>query len=434
MSQFRAMSTDRVLFQPVATPAVLHVPSAFPVGDDAPAWKPAGQLLSAGDALVENPSAQSIVPIAPVGGRIGPPCGVRLTDGRQVHAVQFYPDSTAPSDHDNALLNADIIQSALRAVDTTALGEWADRLRLHGLWADRWTGPDLLGQLHAALRRPVDRLVLNLLDSDPWLSLNGLAVAAWPTEVAVGVGLLARLSGAEQSWALVDQADPPTRHAEVREAAALYASDLRMAPIENDYPQPDPTLVVFATTRRRLKPGRLPTDQGVLLVDAVGAAAVGRLLIEASAATTLPVVVYDQPRNVLRCLEVLPGTPVSAVLEEVGVPEAVREIYAGSPLRQLRVEGDDVFAGGGESTLFAAPPQPRPTPDPCVRCGWCVEGCPTRCRPASLLEAAQRDDLDLAKAAGLDACIECGLCTYVCPSRLPLLEGIRILRSSARSY
>ncbi|HEX8911651.1 MAG TPA: 4Fe-4S dicluster domain-containing protein, partial [Humisphaera sp.] len=320
----------------------------------------------------------------------------------------------------------------LAAVAPADLGPWADRARAAGLWADRWTCPDLLGQLHAALRRPVDRLVLNLLDSDPWLSVNRSAAAAWPVEVAAGFGLLARLSGAAQAWALVDQADPPERLAALRDAAAVLARTLRIAPVENDYPQPDPTLVVYAATRRRLKPGRLPTDQGVLLVDAPAAGALGRLLLGGPAADGPlalwnPVIAYDQPSDLVRPLLVPPGTSAGFLMDHLGVPAGVREVYAGSPLRQRRARPTDVLAGG-EPTLFAAPPQPPATPDPCVRCGWCAEGCPTRCRPAGLLEAAQREDLDLARRNGLDACIECGLCTYVCPSRLPLLEGIRALR------
>jgi electron transport complex protein RnfC len=49
------------------------------------------------------------------------------------------------------------------------------------------------------------------------------------------------------------------------------------------------------------------------------------------------------------------------------------------------------------------------------------------------LEAAQRDDLDLAERYGLDACIECGICAYMCPSRLPLLQGIRVLKQKRRA-
>jgi len=49
-------------------------------------------------------------------------------------------------------------------------------------------------------------------------------------------------------------------------------------------------------------------------------------------------------------------------------------------------------------------------------------------QPANVLDAAQRDDLDVAQRAGVEACIECGICSYVCPSKLPLLQGLRSMR------
>jgi electron transport complex protein RnfC len=70
-------------------------------------------------------------------------------------------------------------------------------------------------------------------------------------------------------------------------------------------------------------------------------------------------------------------------------------------------------------------------PDPCIRCGWCVEACPSSIHPAGLLDASQRRDHAAADRYGISACVECGLCDYVCPSRLPILNGIRMMRKEA---
>ena len=88
-------------------------------------------------------------------------------------------------------------------------------------------------------------------------------------------------------WAVVDAADPPARWEGVRKAAAaMGANELRIVPLANDYPQADPTLLVYTLTRRKLRPGsgggagvHLPTEQGVLLLDAAAAVAAGRALL-----------------------------------------------------------------------------------------------------------------------------------------------------------
>ena len=103
-------------------------------------------------------------------------------------------------------------------------------------------------------------------------------------------------------------------------------------------------------------------------------------------------------------------------------------LRAGAALRDVRISCDAVVDGGGELSIDAGPPAPIINPDPCIRCGWCVEACPVRIHPAGLLEAAQDNDPDMAESYGLHACIECGICSYVCPSRLPLLPAIRVLR------
>jgi len=108
-------------------------------------------------------------------------------------------------------------------------------------------------------------------------------------------------------------------------------------------------------------------------------------------------------------------------------PENAPIIRVGDVLRDQRILPDTKL-GTGELLVHLST-QPKPlNPDPCIRCAWCFESCPTRIQPATLLEAAQREDLELAERAGLRSCIECGICQYVCPSRLPLLKGIRELR------
>jgi electron transport complex protein RnfC len=102
-------------------------------------------------------------------------------------------------------------------------------------------------------------------------------------------------------------------------------------------------------------------------------------------------------------------------------------LRGGDVLRDIQLT-EDAVVGGTELLVHASPLEPPINPDPCVRCGWCFEACPTYVQPANCLEAAQRDDADLAIRFGIEACIDCGICSYVCPSHLPILSGIRWMR------
>ena len=122
------------------------------------------------------------------------------------------------------------------------------------------------------------------------------------------------------------------------------------------------------------------------------------------------------------------GTRLRYLLEQLWLRPQRLTLRAGAALRDVRLAPDVVIDGAGELTIDAGPLSPVINPDPCIRCGWCVEACPVQIHPAGLLESAQDNDIKAAKWYGLESCIECGICSYVCPSRLPLLPAIREMR------
>ena len=156
-----------------------------------------------------------------------------------------------PADLDGA-------RKRLAVLSTGNAPEWIALLREAGVRAHRRGSPDLLGQLAAAVRRPVDTVVLNLLDAEPATCLNAAAAANFPAEVVAGAQVVARLGGAT-SWLLAtDSRVPPAWWARLRAAQ----SDLpgRHVSLVNSYPQSDPTLLAYTLLSRKLRPGRLPTE------------------------------------------------------------------------------------------------------------------------------------------------------------------------------
>jgi electron transport complex protein RnfC len=171
----------------------------------------------------------------------------------------------------------------------------------------------------------------------------------------------------------------------------------------------------------------LPTEVGVLVLDAPAAIAIGSFVLsDRPAINTFVAVRVGMTRQVKRAVAPT-GTDFGTILKSLGFPTSNVTVRAGELLRDRRVSLNGTI-GEGELSLHVAPTEPVINPDPCVRCGWCVEICPTRVQPAVILDAAQRHDNDMADRGGLSACIECGHCTYICPSKLPLLATIRQLK------
>jgi electron transport complex protein RnfC len=283
------------------------------------------------------------------------------------------------------------------------------------------SAPKLLDQLRSCQQRKPSRLICSLLDGDTDLPLQCVLGLRDPAAIVQGVAMLRTLTGITRTWLIADAALPADWTRQLSKLA--NEARLRCIFIRNDYPQSDPTLLLYTLLGRRLRPGMLPTEQGVLLLDGVSAWRIAN----PNGAVTTPLAVRDLVGNNSRYAIAPIGWRLDQVLKELKISCTDRLIRVSDPLRDLRAQ-PDLRIDGSEITLHLMRTERPINPDPCVRCGWCAEGCPVRIQPAGLLEAAQRRSPELAERFGLHACIECGICAYVCPSRLPLLDAIRSLR------
>ena len=408
------------VFDGVARAAKLFVP--LPARATHPPAVSAGPA-PVGAALVAPTEGQPHT-LAPVAGRVIRAAAATLTTGQPVAAVEF-----EPAEETDAVWTAFDDPSALeliRRVEPVQLIEWVERLRAAGVSADRHTSPDLLAQLRISAQRPVDTVICNVLDVDPSACLNAALAACYGIELAAGVMLVARIARAGRAVVALDARVPATWTSSLRRAGK---GSLRFETMVNDYPQGDPTLMLYTLLNRRLKPGRLPAELGAIQLDAAAAVAIGRCALQGAPLLSSPLAVRDHALRQSFFVFAPVGMRVADVLGQTRVGAACTIVRGGDVLRDLKLQDDAVISAAGELILHASPSEPAAPPDPCIRCGWCVEACPTRLRPAGVLEAAQHGDVAQAERNGVDACIECGICSYVCPSRLPILDGVRHIRT-----
>lgn len=419
-------------------PSRLHVPLATrPLTEAAPEII-VNRIVAKGEALSDGPVEGGPAALAPTSGRIVAQSLVTLTNGHAVPAVEFEPDFQdrpalePPHDPARADQHRELIDS-LEKVSPDQLGPWIDRLRNAGVWADRMSSPDLLAQLHQILRRPIDTIICNLVDHDPMLRTQAQVAARFSSVLVSGVSLLARLTSARNVWIAVEAGTAALGGIKwwVPLRRELRKASIDIVPVLADYPQADPTLLIYTLLRRRLRPGRMPVEQGVLMLDGISAIAVGRAALREQPMLQTPLAVRDHVRGRSHLLVVPIGATVRHVLEYLKLHQDALTLLRGDVLRNQEITPDAVVAGG-ELNLQLLPAHKPDIPDPCIRCGWCAQACPTIVQPAGLLEAAQRNDLDLADHFGLDSCIECGICSYMCPSHLPLLDGIRLLKKQRK--
>jgi electron transport complex protein RnfC len=384
--------------------------------------RPGGTKVMPGETLVEPHPALRYVPVAPAQGTIVGLRTAQLLRGEDIPAILLQTAS-----HPIPPVEEPPAGDVVRRVREASLPAWIDRLRASALWTGRWACPDLIEQLQRCLKRPVDTVVCSVLDLDASLPVQSMIASAWAQDLVAGVMALATVTEAGRAWIVIPE-DLPDRCLH-RLQQAIRGTDLKLVPVQNRYPLAHPSLLLQSLTGRIVRFGNLPVEQGILLLDAAGARSAGRLFLRNALTLEIPMGIFDQSTRRSHYVLAPIGTPLEYLLERVGIATTFSVLSAGTPLHQQVLSGECVV-GGISLTIYASPPVREVNPEPCIRCGWCVEACPVRIQPAALLEAAQNHDLDAAERYGLPACIECGICTYVCPSYLPLLHGIRTLRAA----
>src|SRR5205823_10033169 len=104
-----------------------------------------------------------------------------------------------------------------------------------------------------------------------------------------------RIVGASQTWVCSDQRLPASWVHGIRRR--IHKRSARLITMANDYPQADPTLLLYTLLHRRLRPGRLPVEQGVVVLDASAAFAIGRRFLSDEPMTHVPMSVRDHARK-----------------------------------------------------------------------------------------------------------------------------------------
>ncbi len=112
------------------------------------------------------------------------------------------------------------------------------------------------------------------------------------------------------------------------------------------------------------------------------------------------------------------GTEVGHLLDACDVDfSKTAAILCGGPMMGSAAERETpVTAGTGSVLALTAAELSQSQPQPCIRCGQCMEVCPFDLPAAYLVESPHEAVL---------GCIECGACQFTCPAHRPLVHGLQ---------
>lgn len=272
-----------------------------------------------------------------------------------------------------------------------------------------------------------DMIIINGVECEPYLTSDHRLMLEKGAEVLTGATIIMKALGVEKAIIGIEANKPDA----INHLTGLSKDfkGVTVQPLKVKYPQGGEKQLIKSCTGREVPSGGLPLDVGVVVQNVGTAFAVyeavqkNKPLIERVVTVTGKSV--SNPGNFL----VRIGTPVSSLIEAAGgMPEDTGKVVNGGPMMGKALAMTDVPVTKGTSgiILFPADEARRSEVLPCIRCGKCSTVCAMGLEPYLLAAASEKAMWEKAEKEKITDCMECGACAYTCPAKRPLLDYIRL--------
>ena len=274
-------------------------------------------------------------------------------------------------------------------------------------------------------------LIINGVECEPYLTSDHRLMIEKGEEVLTGVSILMKALRVERAMVGIennksDAIDHFTRLASGFKGISVHALKVK-------YPQGAEKQLIRALIGREVPIGHLPVDVGAVVQNVGTAFAVyeavqkNKPLIERI--VTITGESLAKPGNFF----VRIGTPLRNLIEAAGgLPEDTGKIVSGGPMMGRALNNIEVPVVKGTSGVILFPRR-ESTREPigrCIRCAKCVSVCANGMEPFLLATLSEKGLFERAENAGITNCMECGSCSYICPASRPLLDYIRLGKST----
>jgi electron transport complex protein RnfC len=272
-------------------------------------------------------------------------------------------------------------------------------------------------------------VIINAVECEPYLTADHRLMLEKADQVLVGVDLLMKAGKVSKGFIGIEENKPDAIKLLSEKCAANYPN-IEVVPLKTKYPQGGEKQLIDAVVRRQVPaPPALPVSVGAIVQNVGTAYAVYEAVMKNKPLFERVVTVTGKslkyPRNFLARM----GTPMSQLIDACGgLPEDTGKVIGGGPMMGKALVNIEVpICKGSSGVLIMNEKEARRGEEKtCIRCAKCVGACPMGLEPYLLATASAKQMWDKCLAEGIPSCIECGSCQFTCPSNRPLLDYIRV--------
>ncbi len=279
----------------------------------------------------------------------------------------------------------------------------------------------------------IHTLIINGAECEPYISCDEQLMLDYPNDLIDGITLMMKAADAEQAiFALEDQVGGIKSQID-KIIAKRKIEHIVVVKVPTIYPAGGEKQLIKVLTGLEVPSGGLPLDLGIIVQNVGTAKALadyckhGRPLLERI--ITVAGDAIGKPQN----FSALTGTPISHLLQQAEFDKDKTErLVIGGPMMGYAMPNCDIGIDKTSNCILALShenTQHHGDSLPCIRCGKCVEVCPSQLLPQQLHWYIKGENLEKAREHHLFDCIECGACAWVCPSQIKLVDYYRYAKS-----
>jgi len=325
------------------------------------------------------------------------------------------------------------IDESIKPPTYSNIEEFIDVVRKSGLVGLGGAGFPAHIKLSPPKDKKIDTLIINAAECEPYITSDYREIIENSWNVLSGINIV--MDALKIENVLIGIEDNKPEAIKEMERVASKNDNVNVVKLKSRYPQGAEKMLIYSTTGRKVLPGKLPADVGVIVMNVNSVSFIAEHIKTGMPLIKKRVTVDGNAVNNPSNVEVLIGTSLQDVFEFCGgFKTPPYKVLMGGPMMGIAQFSLDTSVLKHTNALLAFDEKQAilPKPSACIRCGRCVWACPMNLLPLYLNMNALKGNVEELKKYHVNDCIECGCCSYTCPAKIHLVQSIRLGKALVR--
>ena len=400
-------NTENCKIQNLPLPESVKIPMLMNMGAPCNPLVKVGDTVSAGQKIGDTDAFFSVPVHSGVSGTVTAISDFKMANGNVCKAVEIKCDNEQKLSDDIHIPEITDKASFLKAVRESGIV---------GLG-----GAGFPTHIKLAPKTKVDCLVVNGAECEPYITADYRVMLEYADDLIEGLSKTSDMLEIPKIIIGIENNKPEAIRLLTEKTSSLNKFEIKSLP--SAYPQGGEKVLIYNCTGRIVKEGKLPADEGVIVMN-VSTAVFLNVYLKTGMPFVNRILTVDGDtvkKSGNYCVPI--GTSVSYILDQCECDkDKINKLIMGGPMMGMTAYDIDQPVSKANNAILAMNKIESNKESACIRCGRCMRACPFNLMPTEIEKAYIRRDINSLKKLKVTLCMNCGCCTYVCPAKRKLAE------------